>query len=434
MSFTVIFPSPRLAILLPLLAVATLAAADISAPPAATPPVSANFTTASLQLRVTPKVPTPFVPNAANATASTSAGLLDQWTIASSGETSYYWQLAWLGDSFVGVGSDGAVVTSPDGLHWTKHPTNSKEQLDGVATNGKIQVVVGTNGTILTSPDFEKWTKLPALVSERLFAVVWQGSQFLAFGADGAIASSPDGLTWTTGPRTTTVTFHHGLWTRGQFVMSAFDGLLTSPDGLVWRLTQRTNQRMMAVAANVSQFVAVGEQPYGILTSPTGASWAPANLSVHENISGVIWTGAQFIAVGSNDTLLSSPDGAVWTARRTGTGLDLNDLAQHGDVVVVGTRTGEILINKHVEKTAAPEISLAPGAPGSVPQILLTCATAGAKIYYTDDGRNPTTSAKLYTGPFTVAHACTIATRAFKDQAIPSDLAAALFTPGPTAP
>ncbi len=60
--------------------------------------------------------------------------------------------------SFVAVGSYGTVVTSPDGVAWTRQDSGLSLDLRGVAWNGIMYVSVGDGGTIITSPDGEVWT------------------------------------------------------------------------------------------------------------------------------------------------------------------------------------------------------------------------------------------------------------------------------------
>ena len=50
----------------------------------------------------------------------------------------------------------------------------------------------------------------------------------------------------------------------------------------------------------------------------------------------------------------------------------------------------------------APSITPATGTYYESVEVKMTCATDGAKIYYTLDGSNPTASSTLYNGPFTV--------------------------------
>ena len=411
-----------------------VAVSDSGAVLVSPPLAGANFTSAALTPLHTPNVYPP--PAASPGTPEAGPpGALDRWTVASSGEATQYWQIAWQENAFVCVGNDGTLLSSPDGAVWKKARTNTTAQFQGTTGNGKINVAVGLFGTVVTSPDLETWTTQPAPTTERLFAVLWQGAQFVALGNNGTVILSPDGLAWRSAPQqSSTIFYHHGVWAGRQFIVASGNGLSTSADGLAWRTAPGVSSKMYDVAANSSLAVAVGESPNNLVTSPDGIRWTRQSPPSPEMLAAVTWTGTQFLAAGANDTLLSSPDGIIWTAHRTGTGLFLNGIAQHGDTTVIATRTGEILVNKLLEKVAAPEISLAPGVPGSVPQLLLTCPTPGAKIYVTDDGREPTVNTTLYTGPFTVPHPGVVKARAFKDNAIPSDLASAQFTPGPISP
>jgi len=69
---------------------------------------------------------------------------------------------------------------------------------------------------------------------------------------------------------------------------------------------------------------------------------------------------------------------------------------------------------------------------GAAPQtVTLTCATAGAALYYTVDGSYPSsanTAAHLYAAPFSVAAACTLRTAAEKSGLQQSGIAEATFT------
>lgn len=61
-------------------------------------------------------------------------------------------------------------------------------------------------------------------------------------------------------------------------------------------------------------------------------------------------------------------------------------------------------------------------AASVVAYITMECSTAGANIYYTLDGTEPTESKTLYTGKFSVTPPATIKARAFKAGLLPSDI------------
>ncbi|MBO7586768.1 MAG: chitobiase/beta-hexosaminidase C-terminal domain-containing protein [Bacteroidales bacterium] len=77
---------------------------------------------------------------------------------------------------------------------------------------------------------------------------------------------------------------------------------------------------------------------------------------------------------------------------------------------------------------ATPEITPASGFVYAASQtVTITCATAGASIYYTTDGSIPTQNSTLYTEPFTIDSNVTIKAKAFKDGDMPSLVATATY-------
>jgi hypothetical protein len=100
------------------------------------------------------------------------------------------------------------------GASWTlRNPFPTQEYLQAVTWTGSQAVAVGQGGTVLTSPDGVAWTKRSSGVTTALSSVIWSGSQLLAVGDGGVALTSTNGITWTR--RTTGVTkgLRAAVWT-----------------------------------------------------------------------------------------------------------------------------------------------------------------------------------------------------------------------------
>jgi hypothetical protein len=96
-----------------------------------------------------------------------------------------------------------------------------------------------------------------------------------------------------------------------------------------------------------------------------GVSEAPLSRmtsNVTAQLSKVIWTGTQFVAVGSGGTILTSPDGTTWTKRSSATGNNLTDVASSGTgLVAVGDKGTVVTSADGVNWIALDLPSLGPG-------------------------------------------------------------------------
>lgn len=104
--------------------------------------------------------------------------------------------------------------------------------------------------------------------------------------------------------------------------------------------TPKRTRRRLSPAAIVSLIllglILLGGVSFGIYHVVTG---------IHANLSGVVWSGSQFVAVGYAGTIVTSPDGHTWTTQTSGTSNDLSGVAWSGsrsEFVAVG-KAGTIL-------------------------------------------------------------------------------------------
>ena len=144
-----------------------------------------------------------------------------------------------------------------------------------------MSVGQSVGNVILTSPDAVTWTTRTSPVTNFLSGITWTGTQLVAVGTTGTVLTSPDGVSWTARTSVTSAT-------------NQFD--------VTWTGTQ-----LVAVGNNINGPVGT------ILSSPDGITWTSWNSGTANALNCVIWTGSQFVVVGANGTILTSPQNSSQT-------------------------------------------------------------------------------------------------------------------------
>ncbi len=252
---------------------------------------------------------------------------------------------------FVAVG-DGAILTSPDGLAWTRQYSDLGDWPDAITYGDGQFVAIGNSdksGVVLTSPDGIHWTRRTIATSAFLNGVAYGSGTFIAVGTDGALLTSADGLTWS--PQTSgTSNYLEGIaYGAGAFVAVGWDDtVLRSADGIHWTEerpgTTASSHDWLGVGYGNGQFVAVGDNyPNGgftaaVLTSPNGSQWSVQNsINGFNPLEAVAYGDGLYIAVGEQGTILASADGRAWNDRSAGGNDEIRDVAYGaGRFVAVG--------------------------------------------------------------------------------------------------
>jgi hypothetical protein len=281
---------------------------------------------------------------------------------------------------YAGVGESGTIVTSADGIDWSREvvPTNATpEILLGTGGTTNCLLAVGTSGTILYSQN--TFTNLIVTNSSGeletnsvpLFGVTWQAANlpvtntlqgvagsltkgYLVTGSKGMILTSLDGISWRqrSSPVTTFLSSaaeHPSGW----IVSGDFGTILTSTDGDRWaaRNSGVTNWIYSVRYAN-SMFVAVGEAGL-ILTSLDGVSWTRRNSGLTQWLNDVAFVNNQWFIAANAGMVLTSSDGENWKAQSSITSRSLNSLAiSENQILAVGA--DGMILRKDLLATAAP--------------------------------------------------------------------------------
>lgn len=200
----------------------------------------------------------------------------------------------------------------------------------------RLFVVVGTNGLVLTSPDGETWTSRTAAAANNWQCVAWSGTLFAAISSDGAdrVMTSPDGITWTSRSAAEANTWRDVCWadTLSLFVAVSEDGsnrVMTSPDGITWTSQSAASARTWGEIAWSSELTLLAARSgsgstVGIMTSPDGITWTSRTTQtvwVH-TLRSMVWnaTVAKFVSlnfiagIGNGWGVITSADGITWAA------------------------------------------------------------------------------------------------------------------------
>jgi len=255
---------------------------------------------------------------------------------------------------YVAVGDIGTLVTSRDGINWTRQNAGTDLLLHGVAYGNGLFVAVGGDknnygyytSVILSSTDGINWTTRGHDRTYFLLGVSHINGVFMAVGSAGAIYTSANGSSWTKVNSGTTSEMAGCAYGNGKYVAVGASGTIrTSIDTVNWTgMTYGTGYPLKSVTFGNEKFVAVGSDGKGyakILSSTNGSDWL--EMEVPENLrrlEAVLYASPLFVAVGIYGSITTSSDGITWTKQTAGATKNLKGITQGAGLwVAVG---GEI--------------------------------------------------------------------------------------------
>jgi photosystem II stability/assembly factor-like uncharacterized protein len=237
------------------------------------------------------------------------------------------------------VAGDQSSILSAE-VTGTPQESITANALNDVAWNGTDTLVaVGAAGVILNSPNGVTgvWVDNavnPDTDSNSLSAVTWESfnSQFLIVGAGGTVLSSKDGSNWSLETTPVDTDLEDVTWLGDRYIAVGKNGAILTSDGVgsVWTSQAspiaNPNTTLNGVASNDKQIVvAVGTAGTILTSADGGASWTEQTVG-NNILNDITWDGNQFGVVASDDTVLSSTDGVIWTEYNTRTP-DINFVA-----------------------------------------------------------------------------------------------------------
>jgi hypothetical protein len=236
----------------------------------------------------------------------------------------------------------GRIATAGALDHWLGGSITS-EVLTGVTYGNGTYVAVGYNGEVWTSPNAITWTNRTFDTNVKFLCITFANGVFVAGGGNfgsnfgGTLHSSTDGIHWTAF-KSGYCSFYNGI----SFLNGAFRAVAnqshvsTSSDGFSW------DGDMNGYSARIFQGVAFGNATYAVAGKfASGAIYSSTNAVNNSNfetglpgfsdtapsntnpLSGIAFGNGIFVAVGGGGTVLTSTDAFTWTSRPSGTTNDL---------------------------------------------------------------------------------------------------------------
>ncbi len=261
------------------------------------------------------------------------AGLLGRWNAVNSGSSADIEAVAFGNDTFVAVGGKGLILTSQDGVKWTKRSAGITRDFNDVTfSSGRFIAVCkapdsGVGAKIWISDNNGaswKYRDTDAdgdTIVVGLHAVSGDGGgNLVAVGGIGSITRSHDnGTTWHTVPRTTFAGFYGIAYGRGVWVATSAGSVYRSLDMETWTMATGSFAAYKVAFGN-NRFVATTNGfNSGFKTSVDGNVWTQCQKAPGFTTdswpgysNGVAYGDGLFVVCGGNGDLWTSETGMQW--------------------------------------------------------------------------------------------------------------------------
>lgn len=254
------------------------------------------------------------------------------------------------GNTLVAANTDGFIMRSTDGIHWSRVSVNATP-IGKVIWDGKSFVIAGIG--IFTSPDGLKWAKVTStyntskitsknkaflfqknILNARISDLHYNGKQYVAVGENGLIMSSANLKSWTIQNSNTRKWVETIAFDGKRYVVNIDDiytKLLVSSDASTWKPVDLKNIKCFStgVRSNGKGFVMIGTNAIGeitangtfvnqyryknfIFTSEDGIKWSKQDLNHYDTYHALAFTAQEYI-ITSQSLILSSTDGKYWS-------------------------------------------------------------------------------------------------------------------------
>lgn len=174
------------------------------------------------------------------------------------------------------VGDRGTILRSTDGINWTQQTSGTLQNLTGVSRRNNRVVVCGDGGFVATSTN-NGATWIPIVIPNSVFGSLTQSqvdftdikhilpaNKFVMTGSNGVILTSTDGLNWVRpqfswdGPSRDTGTFSYIAHSSTHIVVTSVEGWVASAPMPGNEWTRYLDVQLKSIVFGGGKFVALG--------------------------------------------------------------------------------------------------------------------------------------------------------------------------------
>ena len=245
-----------------------------------------------------------------------NAAPLTEWHVRNSTVEAGFEGVTYGAGVFVAVGEQGTIVSSPDGVTWTKETNPAALTLEDILHANGVFVAVGRGPTLMTSPDGHAWTKHTYDQGSGPLNLIHDGSRFVLLKAGASLSISTNGVNWT---------------------QAGGVGALYDAGGIAFG-----NGTYVEVG-----YKRTGQPPDVYSALSLSGPWTKRDGKSTANMFGVGFAKGLFIAGGQDGTLITSPDGSDWTARDSKTSGFIWSVTAGGPYAVAASQWGRMLVSEN---------------------------------------------------------------------------------------
>lgn len=158
------------------------------------------------------------------------------WTSRTSNVSTDLTKVIYSSSTWYVYGKSGTILKSTNGVDWTNLSVSANAiSANGIISNGTVKVYFGANGNIVSTTDGITYTKRVSGTTVNLLSGCYGNSMFVICGQNGVVLSSPDGVTWTLRTSGSSAQLNRIVYGNSYFAIAGYDStILKSADGISW--------------------------------------------------------------------------------------------------------------------------------------------------------------------------------------------------------